>query len=72
MGRWVGISGATKEKEEKSGHPLQKSRHAAVRYVPVLHAVSNILETYCKYHLIVLYIEAEKDQFTVRSLSATI
>jgi hypothetical protein len=22
MGRWVGISGATKEKEEKSSHPL--------------------------------------------------
>jgi hypothetical protein len=42
---WVDISGTTKEKREKSGHPLAMSRNEAVRYVPpVLHTVSNILE----------------------------
>ena len=41
---WVGISGATKEYQEKSGHPLSKPRNEAVWHVPVLHTVNNILE----------------------------
>jgi len=42
---WVGISEATKENQENSGYPLSKSRQGATKYLPVLHTVTNILET---------------------------